>query len=613
MTGKVMGPRRRICGACLGVVLAAGAAVADVSFQAWVDRQQVAVMEPVTLTLSVESDKGLGQVGTPELDLSAFHVEGPLVSTRTSVNIVNLQQRVSHTRELVYTLYPRRAGLLTIGPARIVVDGRPYSANAITLEVTPGRAPGAPKTAGGTAAAASDQVFVRVRPSRDQVYVGEPVILEYELCYRIRLENVGLKTVPAFAGFWVKELFAAQTLQDRREVIGGTAYNVALLRRVALFPTRAGRQVVEPLVVSCDIPVRRAGRGSLFDDIFEDPFFARPGRTVLVPSDSVLIRVLPLPDGGKPPLFAGAVGDFDMRVELAPAEVSVGDPVTLRVTVEGWGNMDAIPAPQVPVPPGARIHDPEIQTEARVAGDRVGGTRVFEYILIPDRGGLLQLEPVRFAFFDPGAARYRVLERAVPPARVQASSASGHGPAWGGWGAERHDIEALGTDIRYIKPDTQELGNAVRLHASWIYWLSQALLPVAFGGLVLHQRHRQRLQGDVAYARRRRARGEAARRLARASQLLAANDGPGFHAEIQRAVLAFLSDRLNLPVAGLGRSDCVAALAARGVSETLQREVADVIEACEVARFAQAAADRAAMERLHERAARLVEQLGKLI
>ena len=47
------------------------------------------------------------------------------------------------------------------------------------------------------------------------------------------------------------------------------------------------------------------------------------------------------------------------------------------------------------------------------------------------------------------------------------------------------------------------------LYDSVLFWSLQASMPFALIGLILLQRHRDRIQGDIAYARRRRARGEA--------------------------------------------------------------------------------------------------------
>ena len=117
------------------------------------------------------------------------------------------------------------------------------------------------------------------------------------------------------------------------------------------------------------------------------------------------------------------------------------------------------------------------------------------------------------------------------------------------------------------------------------------------------QRHQRRLQGDVAYARQRRAKGEAGRRLARADTLLAAGTEAEFYGEVRAAVLEFVADRLNLAAAGLTIEVCAEVLAARQVEAETIAALRDLLTRCDFARFAPAGGpptDRASARRLAE-------------
>ena len=70
--------------------------------------------------------------------------------------------------------------------------------------------------------------------------------------------------------FGAETVFDAQRLNMQREVVDGRAFNTALLKRLALFPTTAGKQALEQLEVNCEIVAGRRSRG-LFDF---DPFGA---------------------------------------------------------------------------------------------------------------------------------------------------------------------------------------------------------------------------------------------------------------------------------------------------------------------------------------------------
>lgn len=564
---------------------ASSSAAATLEFEAFVDRTRASEGEAIRLTLRITADEQLGQV-TPAFDLKHFHVEGPSVSTRMEMSNFS---NVSSTRELTYTLYAKQVGTFTIGPARLEMDGKSYQTKPITVEIVRG-------ASRAQADPADRPIFVLARADYERAYVGQQVTVSYDLFYRIQPHNVSFSKLPTFVGFWTEDLFVAQQLAARQEVRGGVSFNVAPLRRVALFPTGAGPHAIGTLAVSCDIPQKRTRRGSLLDDFFAGDPFGR-ARSVLLQSEELSLEVLPLPEEGRPAEFTGAVGRFQLSVAAEPTQVAAGDPVTLRVLVEGEGNMAKVQPLQVNAPASVKLYDPEIEEEERITNGVYGGRRLFEYILIPEQGGTLNIPPLRFAYFDPHQGRYEVLESAPivihSEGRTEEEGVS--------YGLSRRDIEAVGEDIRYIKPDVAALVADTALHESYWFWSLQGALPVAFFALLLWQRHQRRLQGDAAYARQRRAKGEAGRRLARADALLESGTEAEFYGEVRAAVLEFVADRLNLAAAGLTIEICAEALTARQVEAETIAALRDLLTRCDFARFAPAGGpptDRAAARSL---------------
>ena len=566
----------------LWALAASSAVAATIQFEASVDRTRANQGEPIRLTLRITSDKQLSQV-TPAFDLKDFRVEGPATSTRMEMSNFS---NISYTRELTYALYAEQVGTFTIGPFQLEMDGERYHTKPITIEIVRG-------TSSAQAGQEESPIFVLTRADHERAYVGQQVTVSYDLFYRIQPHNVSFNKLPTFVGFWTEDLFVAQQLDSHQEVRNGISYNVAPLRRVALFPTSAGTHAVGTLAVSCDIPQKRSRRGSALD-----PFFGR-SRSVLLQSEELQIEVLPLPGQGRPEEFTGAVGRFQLSVEAQPTQVAVGDPVTLRVLVEGEGNMASVQPLQVDAAADVKLYDPKIEEEERITNGLYGGRRLFEYILIPEQGGTLNIPPLRFAYFDPHQARYEVLKSA-PIAIHSEGSVEEEGVSYG---LSRRDIEAVGEDIRYIKPDVEALVAGTTLHASYWFWTLQGALPLAFFALLLWQRHQRRLQGDVAYARQRRAKGESGRRLARADALLETGTEAEFYSEVRAAVLEFVADRLNLAAAGLTIEVCAEALTARQVEAETIAELRDLLTCCDFARFAPAGGpptDRAAARRLAE-------------
>ena len=592
--------------ACLLFLISGQLGALEVDFQASVDRTRVEQAEPIRLTLRITTDENIAHMPAPELALGDFVVEGPSISVQQQVNVVNASFQATYIRELNYVLYPRRKGKITIGPVRLELGAEVHQTEAIEIEVVAKsrqrKPPAGAETRAGQGTGIEDKLFVQADSDRQRVYVGQQLTLDYELIYRLQLYDVGFKEIPSFAGFWVKDLFVAQQLKAQQQIINGIRFNVAPLRRVALFPTSAGKHRIEPLAISCEVPKARRGR-SLFDDFG----FRRSTKPVVVQSEHFEIEVLPLPVEGQPVDFSGAVGQFVLGARAAPDEVPAGDPVTLRIEIAGQGSMDQIKAPDLDGLDGFKVYDPKVEEREQVHNNLYGGSRIFEYILIPERGGSLEIPSIRFSYFDPLEETYKISKS---QAIAISSSGTPEVAASAGLGLSRREILEVGRDIQHIKPDLRELEQRTSLYKSKMFWAVQASLPLAFLGLLLYQRHQQRLEGDVAYARRRRAKGEAGKRLERARQLLNEEKRTEFHAEIQRAVTVFLADLFNRPAAALtSRDSCMELLEEGGIDPDLMGKVGDLLGQCDFERFAPTDSSRGDMGRLHELAEQIITEL----
>ena len=149
-------------------------------------------------------------------------------------------------------------------------------------------------------------------------------------------------------------------------------YNVIELR-TALFPLVSGNIEIPPAKFNCNIMIRQQGySNSIFDE-----FSGRGGQKYPVErsTDSVKLKIKPLPESDKPDNFAGTVGRFTMDVLAKPTEVNVGDPITLSINIRGKGNIQTIGEPVLA--PGDekdfKIYPAETDTTITDRGDGVRG------------------------------------------------------------------------------------------------------------------------------------------------------------------------------------------------------------------------------------------------
>ena len=156
---------------------------------------------------------------------------------------------------------------------------------------------------------------------------------------------------------------------------------------------------------------------------------------------------------------------------------------------------------------------------------------------------------------------------------------------------QRFGVTQLREDIRFIRLGDGGLRSVERFLFQVAAFWTLLLLPMAalLGALGLRS-HWDRLEGDVAYARGRRAGRVAKKRLAGA-QGLVHGDSRAFFAEVAKALRGFVADRLNVAEAGMQIAALRTNLASRGASTEAASDFLDCLERCDRQRFAPVDAD----------------------
>jgi hypothetical protein len=184
------------------------------------------------------------------------------------------------------------------------------------------------------------------------------------------------------------------------------------------------------------------------------------------------------------------------------------------------------------------------------------------------------------------------------------------GPVIGG--RSRRSIEQLREDIRFIRVAAPHLRPQHRLlFTQPAFWMMLFVPLGVVAGAWGFQRHRDRLEGDVAYARRRRASRVAKKRLGRAKSLLSPDSSREFYAEIARALQGFLGDKLNLAEAGLIKENVRTSLASRDVPQAAIDEYLGCIDVCDRQRFAPSEPNMGAMSAFLQRTERAMTELDQ--
>ena len=564
MSGTVprAGRRARRLGGLAGVaILLAGlfvsAPAAAQSAQVTVDRDRVELDDDVVVELTVRGGRGR-QLRAPAVTCCLRLVSPrPFFDVSSTVN--------GETERTVSWRY--RA--IRPGDARILSDvvevgGRTVRTQPVDVEITAAAPAPAPRDL------PAGDLFVRAEASRTTAVVGQQVFVDYVLYFDPSIQP--RQTTPTGTwdapGAWREELDVPPAY-PRTVQRGGQTLESVTIRRVALFPTRAGALELAPMDFAIDL-FREA------PDLADDPFgsFFRPFASTFdeedVTAPGVTIDVAPLP-AGAPPSFSGAVGQFGLATSVEPRRVTAGDPVEVRLTLTGTGNLATLPAPALDVPTSVDVYDPSEELDLDRKADPLRGRKTFSYTLVPQAGGTLDLPPAVWSYYDPSDGRYKTL-------RSDAVEITVDGPAL----AARPAPNASGLL-------TEADWRAAPRASGWLWWVlggGLALPALALLGLAVARAGRERRRADTPARRAARATPEVRRRLAAARPL----DGPPFYAALDDALRQFLADRLGVPRTARSRADVERALRGRSVPAPLRERVDALLQAAERGQFAPGAA-----------------------
>jgi hypothetical protein len=244
----------------------------------------------------------------------------------------------------------------------------------------------------------------------DTVYVGEQATYEVavfidEELLRQRAARNPTFTPPDLRGTLAYELPTNTGLIASRSV-GGKLFKPHVYQR-AIFPLVPGTHVVP--AVSLDYSLPAAGS-----------FYGRE-ETHTLRADSVVIVARALPDAGRPQDFAGAVGEFAIERALSAFILTVGDPVTVRARVSGFGNIRLLPRPDLLIP-WADVLAADEKVETTVVDGRISGVKEFSWVVTPREPGIQRFPAMRYPFFHPGSRRYETAAAGGTDVEVRGST-----------------------------------------------------------------------------------------------------------------------------------------------------------------------------------------------
>ncbi|HTX88991.1 MAG TPA: BatD family protein, partial [Bacteroidales bacterium] len=570
-------------GVLLMLLLASPAGAQDVQFTGSA-RPEVAQGETFSLTYRVNGQAmNFSGPSFPDFQL----ISGPNPTQSSMIQSVNGRTTVSVSYVYTYLLQAVKEGTFEIQPASVTVENKVYKSNKVTVKVVrnpngqPAQGYAGGRTQPGQAAGqvSDNDVFLKAYVTNANPYEGEGVIVTYKIFTKVPIAQISISKLSSFPGFWSQNLLKDNEKYNQyTQVIDGEQYIVAEFRKIALFPLKTGKQVIDPLEIECVAQIKRQTRSRtgdpFFDDFFNDSFFSSSYATVekTLKSNPLVINVKPLPAEGKPADFNGSVGSFNFTSEIDKTHVKADDPVTLKCTVSGSGNIQLVDHLNVSFPPDFETYDPKITSNISTTAAGISGSQTFEYLMIPRKAGHFVIKPVNFSWFD--VAKKKYVSASSPPYTIDVDKGAGTASSsvtYSGPGKE--DIKYIGSDIRHIRSQPFLLERTGTFFFGSPGYFLYLLIPVVlFAAFLIFWKKQQERRSNTSLMKNLKATKIARKRLKKAHEYLTAGKQEEFYIEISQAFWGYLSDKFGIPQADLSMESVSAAFQKKEVPDETRKQ-----------------------------------------
>lgn len=533
---------------------------------------------------------GGGEFSTPPFT-GFIKLMGPQTSYSSSTQIINGKMSQQTSYSYVYYLQAEKEGKFTIAPAQFTYKNKTYTSDSIHIEVVGnGSRPSAVQSGGNATQDNSENVyagndlFVNLSLNRREVYVGEPIVATVKLYTRVNLSGINEIKYPPFNGFMKSDIATPPLTSLRQENVRGTMYGTGVVQQFLLYPQVTGEITIDPVQISVLVQQKTGQADPFFGDFFSN--YQTVPRAVA--SQSLRVNVKPLP-GTKPSDFSGIVGQINMKSSISKDTVTVNDPVNFTIILTGNGNLKVAATPALKLPPDIEVYDPKITDDIKNGINGTSGQKKFEFLLIPRHNGEFRIPPVTYSYFNGSSGRYEKLSTQEYRFYARKGNEQNNGAITVYGGVSKEDVKYLGKDIRFIKTDPGILAritNVVLSNSS--FYSAYAFALLAFLIVLFLRREHIRRNADISQVKNRKAGKVAVRRLRLAESCMRNGEIDQFYDEILKALWGYLSDKLNIPVSDLTRTNAISVLKQEGIGDEILNNLTKILDTCEFARYAPA-------------------------
>ena len=192
-----------------------------------------------------------GQPTLPEIDGLEI-LMGPSTSIASSTQIINGRKTFSESTTFTYMVKLQKEGDITIPAASVIVKGKTYTSNPLTITVLPkGQILPSSQQDTDSTNIADDKLFIRAEVNKAKVYEHETLVLTYKL-YWNNVRYGGISAIePKLKGFDIQKVELPNETQPELVPYNGHYYYMSVIGEYILSPHEIGK--IEIPAVECEV------------------------------------------------------------------------------------------------------------------------------------------------------------------------------------------------------------------------------------------------------------------------------------------------------------------------------------------------------------------------
>lgn len=418
----------------------------------------------------------------------------------------------------------------------------------------------------------NSEVFINLRTNKSEIYVGEQIssISEIYIKNGVNIQNTKIQPI-TYEGFWEDEV-KVNSNKSKRKIIDGINYTTIKFRHSVLTSQKSGLLIIPPTNMDLDIP----RRGRLIQN---HPFFGPQYETVLstqnIKTKEKRIRVKELPEP-IPKNFYGTVSrKFSIRSEIDRTNLKTSEAISFKVIFRGEGNINMLEPFEINFPNSFEVFNPIITDKTYIGNHNTGGTKIFEYILIPREKGNYTIPNISFSYFNPQTKEYSTINSKSFDILVEQ-------------GKEYTPTDTLNLSYEELSllqnSSFSKISSRKMLHSYFytVFWsISCIIILLILTSIILNNRKINPID-----QKRRKSTKIAIRRLKNAQMCINNNNFDMFFEEIEKALWGYFADKFNVSQSELSKETIEYYFKRNNIEIDLQNNFIELLNKCEFARYA---------------------------